>query len=169
MRRRYAAFIDLKVAFDNVDRERLWRIMEEKEIGGGLIKKIESIYKETDTRIRTKDGITQGFITKKGVRQGCVLSPALFSLYVADLDKELEKRNIGGVELGKNRIRSLAYANDMVLMAKNKKALEDMSKTLKRFLKEKRLELNVEKTKVMVFNRMGRRKKKKKSGNEEIK
>jgi len=70
----YAVFIDLKAAFDNVDRERLWRIMEEKGVNRGLIKRIESLYKETDTRIRTKDGVTQGFIITKGVRQGYVLS-----------------------------------------------------------------------------------------------
>ncbi|KMQ86480.1 hypothetical protein RF55_14524 [Lasius niger] len=157
----YAVFVDLKAAFDNVDREILWSIMEEKGVDGSLIKRIKKIYEETEVVIRTKDGLSQSFITKKGVRQGCVLSPALFSLYIADIDKELEKRNIGGIALGKSRIWTLAYADDMVIVAKNKEALESMMEIFKRFIKERKLELNVEKTKIVVFNSKGRSSKRK--------
>ncbi|XP_024888003.1 uncharacterized protein LOC112464939, partial [Temnothorax curvispinosus] len=108
---------------------------------------IKEIYKETEVTIRTRDGFTKCFKTKKGVRQGCVMSPALFNLYNADIDKVLEKRGIGGVELGGVRVWSLAYADDMVLVAKNREALLDMMSMLKRFLKDRKLELNTEKTK----------------------
>lgn len=77
--------------------------------------------------MRTKDDVTRSFIVNKGVRQGCVMSPTLFNLYIADLDRELEKRGIGGVALGAKRIWSLAYADDMVLLAKNKIALDMMT------------------------------------------
>lgn len=40
----------------------------------------------------TKNGLKRRFATRKGVRQGCVISPVLFNIYVANLDKELEKR-----------------------------------------------------------------------------
>lgn len=46
-----------------------------------------------------------------------------------------------------------------MLIAKNKEALEDMSYTLRRFLKERKLELNVEKTKIVIFNKKGKGKK----------
>lgn len=105
---------------------------------------------------RTKDGVTRSFIVNKEVRQGCVMSPTLFNLYIADLDRDLEKRGIGGVALGAKRIWSLAYADDMVLLAKNKIALDDMMCTLRKFLKERKLELSVDKTKVMIFNRKGK-------------
>ncbi|XP_024891452.1 trichohyalin-like [Temnothorax curvispinosus] len=144
----FAIFVDLKAAFDNVDREILWKIMEEKEVERSLINKIKEIYKETEVTIRTKDGFTRCFKTKKGVRQGCVMSPALFNLYIADIDKALENRGIGGVELGVVRVWSLAYADDMVLVAKNREALLDMMSMLKKFLKERKLELSTEKTKV---------------------
>lgn len=61
----YALFIDLKAAFDNVNREKLWEIMEEKEISTDLIKRIRKIYEDADVRIRTKDGVTRGFSASK--------------------------------------------------------------------------------------------------------
>lgn len=47
--------------------------------------------------VRTRQSITESFKTRKGVMQGCVMSPLLFNLYIADLDKEMKNRNIGGV------------------------------------------------------------------------
>jgi len=57
------------------------------------------------------------------------------------------------------RIWELAYADDIVLLARNKVALEDIMLTFGRFLKETKLELNVEKSKIMVFNRKKRERK----------
>lgn len=147
----FAAFIDLKAAFDNVDREKLWRVMEEKEISKGLIGRWKKLYEGTNMRIRTNKGRTGKLETAKGVRQGCVLSPLLFSLYVADVDRYMEKRGIRGIKLGRDRIWSLAYA-DIVIVAKNRVALLDMLGTFRRFLKERGLILNAGKTK-MVFNK----------------
>lgn len=62
--------------------------------------------------------------------------------------------------LGKDRLWSLAYADDIILLAKNEVALEDMTSTLKGFLRDRSLVLNVEKTKIVVFNRTKRTKSK---------
>lgn len=61
-------FVDLKAAFDNVGREVLWRIMEEKGVNKELLERIKEIYKETKIMIRTKEGNTKEFWTKRGVR-----------------------------------------------------------------------------------------------------
>jgi len=61
------------------------------------------------------------------------MNPLLFNLYIADIDNELEKRGIGGVGLGRVRIWSLAYADDLVLVAYNRKALQDMMDMFKKF------------------------------------
>lgn len=91
--------------------------------------------------VKTRQGITESFKTRKGVMQGCVMSPLLFNLYIADLDKEMKNRNIGGVQIGNQRIWSLAYADDIVLLANNREAIQDMMSTFKRFLVERKLEL----------------------------
>jgi hypothetical protein len=59
------------------------------------------------------------FKTTKGVRPGCPLSPLLFTIYVADVDEMLRKAQAGGVVVEK--VWSLAFANDMVIVAKNER------------------------------------------------
>jgi len=72
---------------------------------------------------------------------------------MAGINEELRNRKIGGIEVGNMRIWELAYADDIVLLARNKVALEDMMLTFSRFLKERKLELNTDKSKILVFNR----------------
>jgi len=93
--------------------------------------------------------MTEEFETRKGVRQECVLSPLLFNVYIAEIDIEFKKR---GVEIGKERLWNLAYADDIVL-AMNKEAMDDMLVTFWKFVKARKLEISVEKTKILVFNR----------------
>jgi len=65
----------------------------------------------------------------KGVRQGCVMCPLLFNIYMAELEERLERRGIGGID--SQRIWNLAYADDIVLIAKNRDAMLDMMTTPK--------------------------------------
>jgi len=99
------------------------------------------------------------FRTCKGVRQGCALSPLLFNLYMAGIDERLKVRKIGGIEIDRERIWNFAYTDDIVLLAKNKEALEDMINTFRKFLSDRKLELNVKKLKILVFNRGNNEKK----------
>lgn len=55
----YAMLADLKAAFDNVDRNTLWKILREGGIKGGLIKKVEDMYEGTEVTVRTKRGYTK--------------------------------------------------------------------------------------------------------------
>lgn len=86
--------------------------------------------------------------------------PLLFNLCTADLDKYMEKRGIRGVKLRKERVWSLAYADNIIVLANNRITLMDMMDPLNRFLKERKLISNVDKTKVLVFNKKGKEKKK---------
>lgn len=65
----YAMFVDLKAAFDNVDRTTLWRILRDRGINEGLIR-AKRIHEEIEVIIRTKKGYTQMLWTKKSIRQG---------------------------------------------------------------------------------------------------
>jgi len=67
----YGFFIDLKAAFDKVDRKILWRAMEERGIRRGLIERVKEIYEQTKNAIRVHGNTTNWFRTRKGVKQEC--------------------------------------------------------------------------------------------------
>jgi len=123
---------------------------------------------KTEVMIRTGQELTKSFRTTKKVRQGCVMSPLLFNMYMAELEERLERREIEGAGIGSQRIWNLVYADDIVLIAKNRNAMLDMMITLKIFLKDKSMELNMEKSKILVFNRRDRDRKKKWEWNKKI-
>lgn len=157
----YALFVDLKAAFDSVNRCKLWKIMKDFGVSEDLVERIKDIYSETKCKVRTGEEFSDVFWTTKGLRQGCVLSPILFSIYIAGMEAELRERNVGGVLIGGVRVWSLAYADDIVLLAKNREALLDMMGSLGKFLRDRDLILNTGKTKVLVFGKSGRARKEK--------
>jgi len=148
-----AMFVDLKAAFDSVDREVLIGTMRQRGIREGLIERVEEMLRETRSRVKVRDKTREGFWTARGVRQGCLLSPLLFNVLMADLEEELGKVRWGGIRLGGEVIFSLAYADDVVMLAEREDDMRSMIERLEGYLERKKLVLNVDKTKVMRFRK----------------
>lgn len=130
----YAFFADLTAAFDKVSRRKLSKVMEEKGISKNLRERIEEMYTETRNKIRVNGKISEKFWTTRGLRQGCPLSPTLFSLYTGNLKEKLRRGQAGGVVVRRIKLWSLAYADDIVLLAKTAKELKEMMDRTKRYL-----------------------------------
>ena len=85
----YFCFIDYAKAFDCVDHNQLWKILKEMGIPEHLTCLLRNLYAGQEATVRTGHGTTDWF-NRKGVRQGCILSPCLFNLYA-----EYVMRNAG--------------------------------------------------------------------------
>ena len=77
----YFCFIDYAKAFDCVDYNKLWKILQEMGIPDHLTYLLRNLYAGQEATVRTGHGATDWFQTGKGVHQGCILSPCLFNFY----------------------------------------------------------------------------------------
>lgn len=107
-----------------------------------------------------RKGKEKFFWTVKGVKQGYPLSPSLFTLLFADIDKVLEKGGWGRVKLGERKIYTLAYTDDIAVMAEDEKKIKGVMGKLEKYLEEKEMELNVRKKKIIRCRKEGGRWKK---------
>ena len=97
----------------------------------------------------------EGFWTGKGVRQRCPRSQMLFNLLTADMEEKLRKGKWGGVRVGQKIICTLAYADDVVVLAESEEEMESMIRRLEGYFEKRKLEVNVGKTKTMRFRKGG--------------
>ena len=109
------------------------------------------MYWEQTVVVRTEHGITGEFQIKKGVRQGCVMSPSLFHLYTEKIFREIE--DMKGVNVGGHNINSLRYADDTSLPTLEEQKLQNLLTTLNDKGKSYGIEINVKKTKSMVASK----------------
>ena len=77
----YFCFIDYAKAFDYVDHNKLWKILQEMGTPDHLTCLLRNLYADQEVTVRTGHGTTDWFQIRKGVCQGCILSPCLFNLY----------------------------------------------------------------------------------------
>ena len=99
-------------------------------------------------KVRLTRGETKSVKFGRGVRQGCCLSPILFNFYSECLIKETLE-GFGDFKIGGKIIHPVKYADDLVLLAKEGKVLQDMIDKLTEIGRCYGMEMNVEKTKVM--------------------
>ena len=114
----YFCFIDYGKAFDCVDHNKLWKILQEMGIADHLTCLLRNLYACQEATVRTGHGTTDWFQIGKVICKGCILSPCLFNFYA-----EYIMRNAGleeahaGIRIAGRNINKLRYADDTTLMA----------------------------------------------------
>ena len=151
----YSCFVDFSNAFDTIPREKLFKKLLSYNITGKFFNIIRNIYMADQGSIKIGNQYTERFDIGRGVRQGCVLSPLLFNIFMADLFKQLDD-NKGKMKIGDKEIACIAWADDLIIMSESESELQSMLETLEEYCEENRLTINTDKTKCMVFNKSGR-------------
>jgi len=147
----YCCFIDVKKAFDRVFRAGLWSRVAEEGVKGKMWRVLVSIYKTVESCVKVDGNITEWFPVDTGVRQGCILSPLLYALFINGLVREINSLNKGIHITQEQKLSALLYADDIVLMCENRYDLQDMLDVVSKYAKKWRFELNPKKSEVVVF------------------
>ncbi len=122
--RLYCAFVDLKKAFDSVNRNALWLKMYKCGIGGKMLRIVRSMYFTVKSCVRHCGTYSDIFEYAIGLRQGEVLSPLMFSVFLEDLELFLQDRIGSGLEIEDLTLILLLFADDMVLFGKSPEDLQ---------------------------------------------
>ena len=123
----YFCFIDYAKALDHVDHNKLWKILKEMGIPDHLNCLLRNLHAGWEPTLRTGHGTTDWFQIRKGVHQGCILSPCLFNFYA-----EYIMRNAGldeaqaGIKIVSRNINNHRYADDTTLVAESKEELKSL-------------------------------------------
>ena len=153
----HTCFIDYSKAFDCVKHEKLRQTLQEMNFDNKIISLIKSLYENQQSAEQLDNRTTEWFPVTKGARQGCILSPHLFSLYTEGIMREKQNDPRSG-EYDEPRmqglsIRDLRYADDTTLLATTTTGLENLIKSVKEHSERKGLFLNVKKTKITSTDR----------------
>ena len=145
----WLAFLDLRKAFPSIWREGLWGKMNRLGLGGKFLRMCRAIYSKTTSRVRIGATLSAPFSVPVGLREGCVLSPLLFSIFLMDLAKELEERELG-IEIKGHWMGACFFADDIVLIAKSDKELRKMLSVVAIYAEKWKLRFNAKKCGVLV-------------------
>ena len=144
--------MDFRKAFDIVPRARLMQRLEALGVPTDMQWGIYALYEYVLGKVWSSEGLSEAVASTIGVKQGCPLSPDLFGLYIDEVSHYIERFGGSGARLASITIQILLYADDIVLISDSPEELQRHLNALKLFCMDKGLSINMDKTKVMVFN-----------------
>ena len=149
----YVCCVDAKKAFDTVQRDCLWYKRISLGIEGKILNAVQSLYTEVQCVVKVNDHLTPTIDVSQGVKQGCKLSPILFSFYINDLAIDTKQMNLG-INIDEEQLSILLYADDIVLIAPDADSLQLILNKLHDWCSKWRLSVNSNKTKSVHFRPM---------------
>ena len=145
----FACFLDASKAFDLVRHDILFEQLLSRGLPSVVVRLLHSWYVEQKLRVKWRGVFSDQFTVANGVRQGGVLSPILFSIYLDSLLNDLQRRGIGCF-WDHHFVGALAYADDVVLLAPCPSALR--MQICERFASSNGLYFNPGKTQLIKFS-----------------
>ena len=148
----YINFVDYEKAFDSLDRDTLWKLLQHYGIPEKCIYLIRSSYEDMACRVIHAGQLTDSFMVKTGVRQGCLLSPFLFLLAIDWIMKKTTKKRNGIQWTPWSQLEDLDFADDLALLSHSHKQMQEKTEQLNTVSTQLGLNINRSKTKIMKAN-----------------
>jgi hypothetical protein len=151
----YGCYIDFEKAFDRVN----WKILMEtlKKIGIDWKDRrlIQNLYINQSATIRIENIESDPAIIGQGVRQGCLMSPLLFSIYTERIMNEALDNINEGLRIGGELVKEVRFADDQAVVASSQGGLQRLINELNQHSEESNMKINVKKTKAMRISKSG--------------
>lgn len=136
--------VDISKAFDTIPHSMLKSCILRKGVPTPVAEFIRKMYEDCKTIIRARGGQEVEVELKRGVKQGDPLSSLLFNLVLDPIIEELE-RNTAGIKIQEENVTVLAFADDMILIGKDKEMAQTQLRILDTYLNSLGMSLSVEK------------------------
>ena len=151
----FGCFVDFSKAFDSVPRNLLLEKLRKHNITGKIFDIIKTIYTNDQASVKFGNKFSPKFRTNQGVRQGCVLSPLLFNIFLCDIQETFDKCG-NNPKLNNEEISCLIWADDILILSESEEGLQAKLDNLATYCQKNKLEVNTDKTKTMIFTKSGR-------------
>jgi exonuclease III len=149
-------FVDFKAAYDRVWRPALWLKLYRMGVNQAHIRMLKELYSVVEARAMSGSAVSPPFQIGIGVRQGCVISPILFDIYVNDLIEDLAAipEDDSHVQRGRNnsKFNSLMFADDLAMLSTSGAGAQRQLDVLDAWSRRWHMTVHPTKTKVMRFN-----------------
>ena len=146
----HCCFLDIKKAYDTVNRDGLWKRLLDVGIRGKLWRVLKNLYDIVESSVLVGKHRTEWFVVEAGVRQGCLLSPILFAIFIEGLARALKQVKVNSILEG-IKFNITLFADDVAIMAESRKDLQKLLDAAFRYSERWRFKWNCAKSKVMRF------------------
>jgi len=146
----FCTFLDATKAFDRISYCKLFWLLLKRNLSTSIVRVLICFYTNNFVRVSWCGLFSEYFLATNGVKQGGVLSPVLFCVYIDDLLVLLLNTNIGRF-IGNNYVGALAYADDLILLAPSASALCRMLAICETYAAEYCTSFNAQKSKCLVI------------------
>ena len=154
-KRLYVIFVDMMKCFDSIYRNGLYIKLFKSGIQGKMLRIIRDMYSNVKSCVKQMSSFSDYFSYSVGLRQGEVMSPLLFSLFVEDLELYLQKDVNSGLVIDDIIILLLLFADDMAIVGKTPCEIQNHLDNLYTYCNHWGLQVNTIKTKIVVFRKRG--------------
>ena len=149
----YINFVDYEKAFDSLGRDTLWKLLQHYGIPDKLISLIRNSYEDMACRVVHAGQLTDSFMVKTGVRQGCLLSPFLFLLAIDWIMKKTTTNRRNGIHWTPwSQLEDLDFADDLALLSHSHQQMQEKTELLNTVSTQLGFNINRSKTRIMKAN-----------------
>ena len=153
----YSCFVDFSKAFDTIPRDLLFQKLLDYGINGKFFNNIKILYTNDNCCVKVGNKLTESFLANQGVKQGCILSPLLFNIFIADIVERFGTESCRPLKIDELRnLGCLLWADDIILLSHSEEGLRNMLSALSLYVEENGMSINTKKTKCMIFNKTGK-------------